>query len=408
MTWDVVVVGGGPAGSTTAALLAADGHRVLVVEKEKFPRFHIGESLLPIDLPIFDRLGFRPERGPFLKKAGAEFVDERRGKLAVYQFEDGLRGTPAWAWQVDRATFDHALLVRAREAGAEVREGEKVVDIEHDDVRAIVRTAAGSAYEARYCVDATGQDAFLARRAHTVDPIKGFGIAAVFAHFDQLSEEVWHELEETGRGNIKVLILSEAARGEPGTVTGWSWLIPIHRRRLSFGVVTSQPGVSPELLDEVAATSPLIQRLSRGATRTEPRIIRNFSYKNRVARGVRWACVGDAACFLDPVFSSGVSLAMTGGEHLAAVLGPALREGREADPDLAAAFEQRMKRAYDSFASLIHSFYNTRIVEHLFFCDEPDPEMRAGLITVLAGDVWRDDNRFQNALLSGRRRWDAE
>ncbi len=391
MDWDVIVMGGGPAGATSAALLAAAGHRVVVVEKERFPRFHIGESLLPCDLPIFARLGVTLEGGPFVRKAGAEFLDERTGEREAFHFCDGLAGTPGHAYQVERSRFDQLLLDRAREAGAVVREGERVTDFTLGEEHVAVTTTAGEA-RGRYLIDATGQDALLARRARSVEPLKDFGIGAVFCHFDGLAPEIAAELASTG--NIHVLLVDE----------GWAWLIPLHGGRLSCGVVSRKTGVTEGLLDATIGRSPHVQRLTRDATRTPARIIRNFSYRNARARGPRWSCVGDASLFLDPVFSSGVSLAMLAGERTADLLGPALRERREADPELTAPVAAEMRTAYVAFASLIGAFYKTRIVENVFFARNPDPALRSGLISLLAGDVWRDDNRFQKMLVESSKR----
>lgn len=388
---DVAILGGGPAGSTTATLLASAGHRVIVLEKDRFPRFHIGESLLPIDLPIFERLGVSIDSSSFLVKGGAEFWDERTGQFAEFPFRDGLEGTPESAFQVERAEFDHVLLRRSIEVGADVREGMTARDVAVGPDGAVVTCDDGTTVSARYVVDATGQDAFLARRNRTVAPLRDFGIAAVFCHFHGLSEEVQTELYRSG--NIRVLIVED----------GWVWLIPLVGGRLSCGVVTRRKGVGPELLDATIAASPSIAHLTRGATRTPARIIGNFSYRNDVSKGARWCCVGDARMFLDPVFSSGVSLAMLGGERLADRLGAALVAGTEGDPDLMDGLSESMEIAYQSFASLVGSFYHRRLVQNLFFAENPDPVYRAGLISILAGDVFRDDNAFQKMLLSSER-----
>jgi flavin-dependent dehydrogenase len=390
---DVVIIGAGPGGATAGALLARAGVDVCLIDKDAFPRFHIGESLLPCDLALFERLGMDMRREGFLYKGGAEFYDERTGDHQVYLFKDGLPGTPSYAYQVERAKFDACVLDCAVREGCEVRTGVRASQLVPGEDAVTLETSAG-ALKARYVIDATGQDALFAHREKSMRRIEDFGLAAVFRHFEGLSDATWDELAHQGLGNIRILILDQ----------GWVWVIPLAGKRVSVGVVTRKRGVSHELFEETYAASPMLQRLTAGCERSEPRIIRNFSYRNVRTRGPRWACLGDAALFLDPVFSSGVSLAMLGGERFADVLVPALREGREADPELTKPVSEHMAVAYTAFGSLVGAFYQTNIVQNIFFARHPEPALRQGLISTLAGDVWRDDNPFQKMLLASKRR----
>ena len=391
---DVLIVGCGPAGSTAANLLAQAGRSVRVLEREQFPRFHIGESLLPIDLPLFERLGvglgLEVDGRAYQFKQGAEFWDERTGDFAFFSFADAMAGTPPSAWQVERATFDAMLAEQARARGAELRFGVTVRDMQADADGVTVTDETGTQHHARYLLDATGQDAWLGRKARSVSPIRELGRAAVFTHFEGLSPAVRAELDP--QGNIKVLLVED----------GWHWLIPLVGGRLSVGLVKWRGKLDEAALEAAIAASPLIQRLTAGARRGPTRTIANWSYKNTQQSGSRWACVGDAAAFLDPVFSSGVSLAMLGAEKAVDLLLPALEAGHEADPRLMAPWAAHMQPAYDAFEQLIRRFYHTRLVHHLFFAAEPDPALRRGLISVLAGDVWRRDNPFQTMLESSR------
>jgi len=390
---DVLIIGAGPGGATAGALLAKQGASVTIVDKDEFPRFHIGESLLPCDLALFDRLGLDMKALGFLYKGGAEFFDERTGDYAVYLFNEGLPGTPGHAYQVERAKFDKAVLDAAIAAGAEFCAGVRVSQIEPDQSGVTVQTSTGP-LRARYVIDATGQDALLAHREKSMRRIEDFGLAAVFRHFDALSDEVWNELAKEGTGNIRILIIEE----------GWVWVIPLAGQRVSVGVVSRKRGISNELFEQTYAASPMLQRLTKGCPKSDLRIIRNFSYRNLKTRGARWACLGDAALFLDPVFSSGVSLAMLGGEKFADILAAALREGREDDPELTRPVSEHMAVAYTVFGSLVGAFYQTKIVENIFFAKDPVPAIKQGVISVLAGDVWRDDNEFQKMLLASKRR----
>jgi len=392
--YDVIIIGGGPAGATAAALLAQQGVSAIVLEKERFPRFHIGESLLPGDVPVLERLGLGDQLAQFLRKGGAEFWDERSGRQSEFCFADGLPGAPTYAYQVERATFDKMLLDHARGRGAEVVEGEKVMAVAIDDAGVTV-TSATRTTRGRFVVDATGQDALFGRRAGHIQPYHGFGKAAVFCHFDGLGEVAQAELYRTG--NIRIHTLED----------GWAWVIPLAGARLSVGLVSNLKGLSPERLATFIAESPSISALTVGCTRSEATIIRNFSYKNRGPAGARFACIGDAACFLDPLFSSGVSLAMVSAEKLADQLVVALADGREADPELMKPATDFMERAYASFGNLIYRFYHTHLADNVFFAPADlgaaGQVHRAGVISLLACDLWRDDNAFQELLIKANR-----
>lgn len=389
--WDVVIAGAGPAGSTAAQLLARGGRRVLVIEKATFPRFHIGESLLPINLPMFSELGLDLERTA-IRKLGAEFLDESTAESKVYPFCDGLPGTASHAYQVDRAAFDRQLIDQSVKHGASVRYKEIVgeVDFTFESVRVCTDKCE---YRSRYFVDATGQDALLGRKKRALAPIDGLGKVAEYTHFEDLRPEIERELTDTG--NVKVI----ARDG------GWAWVIPLSGARISLGGVTTYSGEGKGLVDRLIDSSPEVQRIVRGASRGRTALSRNFAYRNTRASGSRYVCIGDAGAFIDPVFSSGVALAMVSAERASRTLLQALSSNSEDQELLMAPVLESLHVAYDCFGSMARRFYGTRVMKNLFLAKKPDREMRAGLISVLAGDVWREDNLFQNALLGGRQRF---
>lgn len=393
MMYDVAIIGGGPAGSTAATLLAGAGLQVLVLEREIFPRFHIGESLLPANLPIFERLGVTFAAGAaHVRKSGAEFYDEAEGKKATYLFGESLGDLPRHSYQVDRASFDQALLERSIEVGATVHQGERVTDVDLGAEGVVVHTDKGR-YDTRYLIDATGLDSFLGYKHKTRKRIDAFGLGAVYGHFVDLSPEIVDEL--LTHGNVKILFVED----------GWLWGIPLGGGRLSVGLVTRRKGIKRAWLDEAIAASPELSRVLAGARAQGPHVtIGSFSFHNERPHGSRFCCVGDAACFLDPVFSSGVALAMVGAERSADRLIEAFAEGCEAEPGLMGEHGARMAEGYSIFATLILALYQRRLLPNLFFAREQDPELRAGMTSILAGDVWRADNLFQEQLWRSVRR----
>jgi flavin-dependent dehydrogenase len=387
--WDVIVVGAGPAGSTVSALLGKQGFRVLVLEKDEFPRFHIGESLLPAACKVQAMLGVEPAPELFNFKRGAQFIHEESGRHNGFDFNEALPGPPRFAYHVERAKFDTVLRDRALAHGAVIRHGVRVIGVEITDQEAVVRTSHGDE-RGRFLIDATGQDRLLATQQRSVEPFKDFGKAASFMHFEGLSERT---LSEFGPHNdIRVMIVDD----------GWCWVIPLTQGRVSIGLVSRKKGLAKEAVRDYVASSPMLSRWVEGAHATAPRMIGNFSYRNNKPSGARFACIGDSAAFIDPVFSSGVSLAMLGAVELAEHLVPALRDGTEASPTLTDATKADMQRAYDTFAALVFRFYNTRFVHNFILGAPSQGELRPGVTSVLAGDVLRNDNPFADMLLNSR------
>ena len=387
--WDVIVVGAGPAGSTTAALLAMRGVRALVLDKDHFPRFHIGESLLPAAVEVTQRLGIEPKDDVFIWKSGAQFWCEQTDRVARFDFAEALPGPPRHAYHVERPQFDTLLRDRARELGAEIRHGVRVsgVDIEADSVR--VDTDHGTEH-GRYLVDATGQDRLLGKLSRSIEPYRHFGKAASFVHYDGISQATLNEFAP--HNDIRVMLVDE----------GWAWVIPLANGRLSVGLVSRTKGLKETDVVDYVATSKALSRWTEGAKRSNPRLIGNFSFRNTRTHGARFSCVGDSACFIDPVFSSGVSLAMLGATALVERLGPALEAGKEADPDLCTDSYEQMQRGYATFSALVYRFYNTHFARNFILGAPAAGELRPCVTSVLAGDVLRDDNRFQDMLLSSR------
>lgn len=387
--WDVIVIGAGPGGTTAAALLAEQGFRILVLEKDAFPREKVGESLLPALMPVLDRLGVKPNDDTYVYKRGARFVCEATEREQAFHFQQALTGRAKHAWHVDRARFDMQLRDRAVELGADVRHGETVTDAGVDTEQQLAWVETRTArFTARYLIDASGQSRLLARRNDAVVPYTQFGACSVYTHYDNANTELLGP-----DFDIRIMLRPD----------GWGWIIPLPGKRLSVGIVAKEK-IGPAFLDDGLLAGPLCQRLTKGAVRCETKVVGNYSYANTVPCGPRFAAAGDAAGFLDPVFSSGVTLALRGAADLVDLLAPALRENREADASLLADYQLSMSRAYGTFAGLVERFYNTKFAESYFLGSDLGDELRRGVMSVLAGDVWRHDNTFQDMLLNSRRR----
>ncbi|HEX5099405.1 MAG TPA: NAD(P)/FAD-dependent oxidoreductase [Polyangiaceae bacterium] len=381
MSCDVIVIGGGPAGSTVATRLAQAGRKVLVFEKERFPRFHIGESLLPCSMPMFRELGVLPklEDGRFLPKYGAEFVTADGALKQRYAFADGLVPGAGSAFEVDRAELDQVLLEHAVAAGARVEEESTVVRFDCDlerGVDVVVRAADGSemTHHAEMLVDASGQSALLPSRLGLREMEASLRNFAVFSHFEG-ADRATGERE----GDISVVLVNE----------GWWWVIPLRGDRTSVGLVGPAKGLKGEKPDEtffaarMQATPYIAERFARARRVAPVRTISDWSYKSRALAGDRWLLVGDAGAFIDPVFSTGVYLGMTGAFEAARAIDQALRE-RRFERARFVPYERSMRALVGTYTDFVKGFYTPEFAELLLHPSDKFA-LRAAVTSMLAG-----------------------
>ena len=385
---DVIVAGGGPAGSAAAAWLARSGHRVILFERDRFPRFHIGESLLASVNDVLGAIGADDlvRQAGFPQKWGATFMtgDGRVERYADFAVAPGVRAPQTW--QVPRATFDHLLLRHAAASGADVREQHRVLDVAFDEggvtvtVQGVEGGPAPHAVRAQAIVDASGRGALLSRRFDLRIDEPRLANLAVCSHYSGVPRG-----EGRRAGDIRIVAREDL---------GWFWMIPISDELMSVGVVLPRSaaralqGLEPgALLDRTIAETPVVARLLASARREWPvRVEKDFSFGSRAYAGDRWVLAGDAGSFLDPVFSTGVAIALESGLEAAQAVAAGLAAG-----DLSARrfrrFARRQHRRYRAFRRFVLGFYTPEFRD-LFFAEEPPRRMFGALVTVFAG-YWR-------------------
>jgi flavin-dependent dehydrogenase len=383
---DVVVIGGGPAGSTTAALLADRGHRVVLVEKDSHPRFHIGESLLPANMPLFDRLGVGEQvRAIGMEKYGATFVSPWHDRISGFQFAEAMDPSMPMAYQVRRSEFDEILFRRAQGVVAEARENCRVRDVELGDRKMPPKVTAVDAdgtvreWRPKFVIDATGRDTLLGNRLKTKRKNPAHNSAAIFGHFRDARRDCGKE-----EGNIIIYWFDH----------GWFWFIPLKDGVTSVGAVvwpyymkTRKTTVREFFMETIAMCPRLAERLAEAELVEEPTATGNYSYQCDECQGQNYLLVGDAYAFIDPVFSSGVMLAMNSGFAAADVVEARVRGDAPAEARARKRFDWVMRHGPKEFSWFIYRVTNPTLRD-LFMSPSDRLDMKKALLSVLAGDLF--------------------
>src|ERR1700736_5826421 len=380
--FDVAIIGGGPAGSSAGTLLAKAGRRVVVFEKEKFPRFSVGESTLPATLNTLERMGVREkiDEGGFLVKHGGEIVSACGQRVRFY-FRNGFKAKRPTAYQVLRSEFDRILLDHAAESGCDVRQKTPVDSFGIDDDGVTLCSGnGGQVIRARYVIDCSGRNCLIGNRYQLKRRFPNLCKFSLYAYYDDVRRE------DGPNGTLTRMVR---------TKDSWFWMIPLEGNTTSIGVVMDAEKfksmkMSPErALTHCIAEQPAVNEWMEKARRvTDVYATGDFSYRNKKLYGDRWLLAGDAAGFIDPVFSSGVYLALLSGEQAADALNLVLDQPQKR----AKAFryyERRIGRVLDIYLRWASAWYTQEFVEVFLFPKEIF-ELVPTVSAVLSGNEVRD------------------
>ena len=395
-SYDVVVIGGGPAGATVGALVAAAGHRVLIVERTKFPRFHIGESLMPESYWTFERLGMLPKlkNSDFVKKYSVQFVNASGKESQPFYFDEMNPHECSQTWQVVRSEFDRMMLDNAAERGATVWQEANVTDVtlEPSPDGGLPRAtgivvqhkceAAPHRIAAKVVVDATGTNALLSRKLGIRKPDPKLRKCSIFAHYKGARRDA-------GKNEGATLVLSLRNN------EGWFWYIPLPDDIVSVGVVgeldylVNGRGTPEQTLDEEIRNCPGLDDRMTDAVRVSPvHVLSDFTYRANRCAGDGWVLVGDAFGFLDPIYSSGVFLALKSGEMAADAINEALAKGDTSGEQLGK-WGHTLGDGMQAIRKLVYAFYTSGFSFGQFM--RAHPEYKKNLVDLLIGDVFRPE-----------------
>jgi flavin-dependent dehydrogenase len=393
--YDVIVAGGGPGGAALATFLARAGHRCLVFDQSKFPRYHIGESLIPHTYGIFERLGLleKLRNSEFPLKQSVRFVSRDGKESAPFYFAETIPGPGAITWQVERGEFDRLLLDHARENGVEVRDRTQVDSVIFENERAVGVVATSEfgekcAVRAEVVVDASGRACLIGNQLGLKAEVPGLKKASLWGYF-----RGGLRMPGIDAGETTIFLTHDG---------GWFWYIPLPNDIVSVGIVCApenlfaQSGACEEILSrEIARCRPLAERLMDAQREGPVRGLPQLAYLNRQTCGDGWVMIGDARAFLDPIYSSGLFLALASAELAAQCIDQALR-AHNVSAGFLGRFEADLWGGVDVIRRLIHAFYDPQFSFPGFA--SRFPQHRAALIDCLVGDVLKDMTPFTDAL----------
>jgi flavin-dependent dehydrogenase len=380
--FEVAIIGGGPAGSAAGTFLAKNGRSVVIIEKEKFPRFHIGESMLPTSSETLQRMGVKEkiDSAGFIVKQGAEIVPACGTKRVRFYFRNGLKNKWPSSYQVLRSKFDKLLLDHAGEAGCEVREGTKVDSVSFDADQVTLNIAGDSeSLRAKYLIDCSGRNALVGTQfdlKRLYPKLKKFSL---YAHYENVDRPA----------------------GDDGTLTRmvrandcWFWMIPLSGTKMSVGLVMetakfkSMKLPAEQILERAIQEQPMVYEWMRRARRVTPVLATgDYSYRNSKLAGDRWILAGDAAGFIDPVFSSGIYLALLSGEQAAWTLNAVL-SGATTRERAFRRYERRINRVFDLYLNWVLSWYTQEFIE-VFLNPQAIFDLAPTVNAILAGNEAR-------------------
>lgn len=387
--YDVIVMGGGPAGTSAATVTAQFGYKTLLLERETFPRFKIGESLMPGTYWPLKRIGMldKMKASHFPRKYSVQFYSKTGKASSPFYFFENDPGEASHTWQVLRSEFDQMLMDNAIEHGVEVRQSTPVSDVLFEGDRAVgVVIRSGEEQQrlyARVIVDATGQNALISRKLRINEQEPKLKKAAIFSHFEGAHRD-------PGIDEGATLVIHTTNEN------GWFWYIPLPRNVVSVGVVGSidyllknRDGEAQDIFnEEVALCPPVKERIVNAKQLFPVRVTKDFSYRATQISGNGWILAGDAFGFLDPIYSSGVLLALCSGE----MAGEAIHEGLQSN-DISGAqlgkYGHRFSAGMEAVRRLVYAYY-TRGFSFAKFLKKY-PNCRQDIIHILSGNVFRED-----------------